>query len=66
MSSDPPDTNTYLSAYKTALYDNLLVGIVYGRQSLPFPFLLLRVMVRLITITGIYVTLYVVSVHILL
>jgi hypothetical protein len=43
MSSDPPDTNAYAFAYKTAVYDNLFVGIVYGRQSLlSFPFLLLR------------------------
>jgi hypothetical protein len=38
MSSDPPDTNAYSFAYKTAVYDNIFVGIVYGRQSLPFPF----------------------------
>jgi hypothetical protein len=42
MSSDPPDTNAYFFAYKTAVYDNLFVGIVYGRQSLPIPFLPLR------------------------
>lgn len=44
MSNDPPDTNAYSFAYKTAVYDNLFVGIVYG----------------------IYVIIYVVSVHILL
>ena len=42
MSSDPPDTNAYAFAYETAVYDNLFVGIVYGRQPLPLPFLLLQ------------------------
>ena len=42
MSSDPPDTNAYAFAYETAVYDNLFVGIVYGRQPLLFPFLLLQ------------------------
>ncbi|KAH9995256.1 hypothetical protein BJV77DRAFT_1066347 [Russula vinacea] len=30
MSSNSPDTTAYYSAYKTAVYNNLLVGIVYG------------------------------------
>ena len=42
MSSDPLDTNAYFFAYKTAVYDNLFVGIVYGMQSLPIDFLLLQ------------------------
>ena len=41
MSGDSPDTNAYSFAYRTAVYDNLFVGIVYGRQSL-FAFSLLR------------------------
>jgi hypothetical protein len=64
MSSDPPDTNAYSFAYKTAVYDNLFVGIVYGRQSLPFH--CFGVMNCLFNTTGIYVILYAVSVHILL
>ena len=42
MSSNSPDTNAYSFAYKTAVYDNLFVGIVYGMQSLLLRFSLLR------------------------
>lgn len=67
MSSNLPDINAYSFTYKTAVYDNLFVGIVYGRQSLPFPFFyFFGVMNCPFSTTGIYVILYVASVHILL
>jgi hypothetical protein len=67
MSSDPPDTNAYSFAYKTAVYDNLFVGIVYGRQSLLFSFFTASgSWIVCFPPTGIYVIIYVVSVHILL
>ena len=67
MSSDPLDANAYFFAYKTAVYDSLFVGIVYGRQSPPFPlYTVSGSWIVCLPFTGIYVILYVVSVHILL
>jgi hypothetical protein len=67
MSSDPPDANAYAFEYKTAVYDSLFVGIVYGKAITALSFFpCLGVMDCPFTTAGIYVILYVVSVHILL
>jgi len=34
MSSNPPDVTAYHLAYKSAVYENLFSGIVYGKQPL--------------------------------
>jgi hypothetical protein len=64
MSSNSLDTTAYYSAYKTAVYNNLLVGIVYGTQLPACSHC--RIINSLFCTTGIYVILYVVSVRILL
>ena len=67
MSSDAPDAAAYYYQYKSTVYDNLFVGIVYGEglryRDLP---LLLQFLSRHALVTGVYIVLYATSVHILL
>ena len=64
MSSNSPDIAAYYLNYKSAVYQNLFSGIVYGEQ--PLACFCSSIISCLSCLTGIYVILYAVSVHILL
>jgi len=65
MSDNLSDAAAYYFEYKSAVYNNLFVGIVYGEQALTY-WLLCFYLFSTLTFAGVYIILYVASVHILL
>lgn len=65
MSSDALDNAAFYFQYKLTVYCNLFVGIVYGEGQVTRR-CCLRFSVTVLYFAGVYIVLYVTSVHILL